>query len=134
MFCAAVGCLRAVFGRWLLGWRMAALAGLVAMGLLVGGGSASTLQLFSQVSGSPFATGIAPASVGFSSGGRLLATANGDSTVWVVRVRAKGALSQVPGSPFASGGADELSVAFSPGRRLLATANGFDNTVSVFRV
>jgi Lactonase, 7-bladed beta-propeller/WD domain, G-beta repeat len=56
-----------------------------------------------------------------------------DNTVSVFSVSSSGALSQVPGSPFATGGAP-YSVAFSPGGGLLATANYTDNTVSVFSV
>ena len=44
-----------------------------------------------------------------------------------------GALTQVTGSPFATG-RDPESVAFSPGGGLLATANVGDSTVSVFSV
>lgn len=120
--------MRVVFGRWLLGWRMAALAGLVALGLLVGGASRSTLPSFTQVSGSPFATAPNPVSVAFSPDGRLLAVVNsGDGTVSV-----PGRADPGQRLPVATGAYPE-SVAFSPGRRLLATANLVDATASAYR-
>jgi 6-phosphogluconolactonase (cycloisomerase 2 family) len=95
---------------------------------------------FAQVPGSPFATGLgaAPpeqttASVAFSPGGGLLATANlfaGTVSVFSVNPRT-GALSAVAGSPFSTGSGPD-SVAFSPGGGLLATTDLFAGTVSVF--
>ena len=51
----------------------------------------------------------------------------------VFSVSSGGALTQVAGSPFATG-SDPFSVAFSPGGGLLATANFGASTVSVFSV
>jgi 6-phosphogluconolactonase len=89
----------------------------------------------SQVPGSPFTTTRgSPASVAFSPSGGLLATANAfGNTVSVFSVGSGGALTQVPGSPFATG-SDPVSVAFSPSGGLLATANEGANTVSLFSV
>jgi len=90
------------------------------------------------VPGSPFATGGGSDSVAFSPGGGLLATAEdngsppGVSTVSVFSVGSAGALTQVPGSPFATG-PEPFAVAFSPDGRLLATADA-EGTVSVFSV
>ena len=98
-----------------------------------------TLGALTPVPGSPFATGLEPASVAFSPRGGLLATANATGsanhgTVSVFSVdQTSGALTPVPGSPFATG-SQPGSVAFSPGGGLLATANSNDNTVSVFSV
>ena len=95
-----------------------------------GPGGAGGAPAFTQVSGSPFGTGAFPESVAFSSDG-LLATANntGDSlkgppgTVSVFSTGANGTLSQVGGSPFATGARDTVSVAFSPNGRLLAATS-----------
>jgi 6-phosphogluconolactonase (cycloisomerase 2 family) len=93
----------------------------------------------SAVPGSPFAVGASPDSVTFSPGGGLLAVANinitNDGAVSVFSVnQSTGALSAVPGSPFADP-SGPVSVAFSPTGRLLATANaGFSNGVEVFSV
>ena len=77
-------------------------------------------------------------SVAFSPDGSLLAAANygygtAIGSVSVFSVGADGALTQVSGSPFATG-AGASSVAFSPDGSLLATANYVDSTVSVFSV
>jgi 6-phosphogluconolactonase len=90
--------------------------------------------VFTQVSGSPFATGSGPESVTFSPSGGLVATANGvGNTVSVFSVGSGGALTQVSGSPFATG-SGPVSVDFSPSGGLLAVANEAANTVSVFSV
>jgi uncharacterized repeat protein (TIGR01451 family) len=54
--------------------------------------------------------------------------------VSVFTVSPAGALTPVPGSPFAAGGVSPKSVAFSPSGRLLATANYSSDSVSVFDV
>jgi WD40 repeat protein len=90
-------------------------------------------SVFTQVSGSPFASGSEPMSVAFSPGGGLLATANSGNTVSVYAVGSSGTLSQVAGSPYALGG-EPVSVAFSPSGGLLAVADSFGGTVSVFLV
>ena len=96
-----------------------------------------------QVLGSPFPTGGGPGSgnsVAFSPAGGLLATANFYSNnVSVFSVGAGGALSEVAGSPFATGqpcggGCGPISVAFSPDGKLLATASFCGGSVSVFSV
>ncbi len=93
------------------------------------------------VPGAPFATGVGPQSVAFSSDGRLLAVANrGDNTVSVFSVSFPfGSLTPVPGSPFGVG-SSPYSVAFdapagtlSPGG-FLAVANSASNNVSMFSV
>jgi len=93
--------------------------------------------VLSEVSGSPYATGVEPASVAFSPSGGLLATANGlDDAVSVFSVTADGALSEVSGSPYATG-TNPTSVAFAPGGRLLAVSNAGNSngsTVSMFSV
>jgi len=97
--------------------------------------------VFTQVAGSPFATGAGPQSVAFSpsvSGNLFAAVANsGDSTVSVYAVnQSTGVFTQVAGSPFATG-AGPQSVAFSPsvsGNLFAAVANFDDNTVSVYAV
>ena len=129
----------------------------------IGLGGPGTVSVFavgaggalSQVSGSPFTTGgPVPASVAFSPDGGLLVTGEvavddqglslDAGTVTVFAVGAGGALTQVPGSPFAMTGGEPSSVAFSHNGGLLATAD-FDelpdvdptpsaNTVSVFGV
>ena len=96
-----------------------------------------------QVLGSPFPDeggSPSPLSVAFSPGGGLLATANAnDNDVSVFSVGAGGALTQVSGSPFATGqpcgsGCGPWSVAFSPDGKLLATASYCGGSVSVFSV
>jgi len=94
-----------------------------------------------QVSGSPFSTGSLPYSVAFSpslSGNEFVAVANNsDDTVSVYSMNTStGALTQVSGSPFATG-TEPVSVAFSPslsGNDFAAVANNDDNTVSVYSV
>ncbi|MCW3016124.1 MAG: hypothetical protein JWO02_3216 [Solirubrobacterales bacterium] len=105
----------------------------------VGTGTAlfSVTPAFTAAAGSPFATTAAanPRQVTFSpAGGRLAATNGGSSNVSVFSVNSStGALTQVSGSPFATG-ATPYGVAFSPSGDLLATANFDANTVSVFSV
>ena len=115
--------------------RVAGLGGLVWVCFLSAAAGAFASAAFTPVSGSPFQTGgLAPVSVAFSPSGALLATANNsDSTVSVFSVSSAGALTPVPGSPFATG-PGPVSVAFSPSGGLLATANVFDSAVSVFSV
>jgi hypothetical protein len=111
------------------------------------GGSVSVFSVdpstgaLTQVAGSPFAVGANPSpwSVAFSPSGGLLATANnyyqtfGSVSVFSVD-SSTGALTQVAGSPFATGPiSGPLSVGFSPWGGLLAVADGID-TVSLFSV
>jgi 6-phosphogluconolactonase len=120
----------------LAGLRAAWVCAAVCAVVLVAAPAALAAPVFSQVSGSPFATGASPGSVAFSPGGGLFAVANENSdTVSVFSVTSStGALTQVSGSPFATG-TEPVTVAFSPGGGLLATANhGGANTVSVFSV
>jgi 6-phosphogluconolactonase (cycloisomerase 2 family) len=108
------------------------------LGCLCVAGAASAAPVFSQVQGSPFATGGAgPVALAFSPGGKVLATANQtDNTVSVFSVNpSTGALTPVAGSPFPIGTTHgPLSVAFSPSGALLATANFTSSSVSVFSV
>ena len=114
----------------------------VGLSVSVFSGSAAAtpgVPAFAPVPGSTFTTGAFPDSVAFNPSGKLLATANlvtsatsPTSTVSVFSVAADGALTQVTGSPFATGGGPD-SMAFSPSGGLLATANA-DSTVSVFSV
>src|SRR5262249_13898692 len=60
-------------------------------------------------------------------------TTSEHGSVSVFSVSSPGLLTQVAGSPFATG-QDPFSVAFSPSGGLLATANTYDYTVSVFSV
>ncbi len=70
----------------------------------------------------------------FSASGNLFAFTNtGNSIVSVFSVGSDGALTAVPGSPFATG-LYPSSVAFSASGNLLATANTGNNTVSVISV
>ncbi len=102
----------------------------------VGAGGALT-----EISGSPFAAGPGfPFSIAFNPSGTLLATADAIKSptgpigaISMFSVGAGGALTQISGSPFATG-RFPFSVAFSPGGGLLATANQADSTVSVFSV
>jgi 6-phosphogluconolactonase (cycloisomerase 2 family) len=135
--------LRCVPGRAWGGWAVAVLG--CACGLVAAPAGAradpptfsafSPLGATTQVPGSPFATGAGPDSVTFSPSGQLLATANyTDDTVSMFSVGTHGQLSQVSGSPVATGqGSEPQSVVFSPDGGLLATADGSD-AVSVFSV
>ena len=91
----------------------------------------------SAVAGSPFATGAGssqgPASVAFSPGGGLLATANSGSVSVLSVNPTTGALTAVPGSPF-SNPTGASSLAFSPGGGLLAATNFGASSVSMFSV
>ncbi|HEY1524045.1 MAG TPA: beta-propeller fold lactonase family protein [Solirubrobacteraceae bacterium] len=118
--------------------------------LAVTNGPDNTVSVFSvnqstgaltQVSGSPFATGGFPESVAFNRRGGLLATGNTvnggtDGTVSVFSVNeSTGALTQVSGSPFATGPSSGISsVAFSRDGGRLAAANYQASTVSLFSV
>jgi 6-phosphogluconolactonase (cycloisomerase 2 family) len=101
-------------------------------------GSNGTL---SEVSGSPFAAGTGTESVAFNPSGTLLAASNegGDvpsaSTVSLYSIGTDDSVSQVTGSPFATGYAP-YDVAFSPNGRLLVTADSKQGqgAVSVFSV
>src|ERR1700733_5361686 len=122
-------------------WVSAVLA-IVGLSASVFSGSAAATPggpAFAPVPGSTFTTGGIPDSVAFSPNGKLLANANDltsttnpTGTVSVFSVAADGALTQVTGSPFETGGGPD-SIAFSPSGGLLATANA-DSTVSVFSV
>jgi hypothetical protein len=96
--------------------------------------SANTVSMFSvgadgtltEVTGSPFATGAVPASVAFSSSGGLLATANSSEsgsagTVSVFSVGGNGALSALPDSPIATGGAPS-SVSFGKSNPMIPSS------------
>ena len=88
-------------------------------------------------SGSPL-PGNQPEGVAFSPSGGLLAYTNpgsngGGHTVSVYAVGPGDAVSQVSGSPFATG-TDPAALAFSPSGGLLADANRKSNTVSVYAV
>ena len=124
---------RMVCGRLGGSRRVSVVAALAVAGALaVTPGAWAAAPAFTQISGSPFSTGAGtfPDSVAFSSDG-LLATANntGDflkgppGTVSVFSTGADGTLSQVGGSPFATGARDTVSVAFSPNGRLLAATS-----------
>ena len=106
---------------------------LLVMGVAAGTASASSGPMFTPALGSPFVAGMAPQSVTFSPGGKLLATANANGTLSVLSVTTSGALAEVSGSPFVTGFHPE-SVAFSPDGGLLASANAGSGTVSVFSV
>ena len=91
---------------------------------------------YTEVAGSPAATGISPLAVAFSPLGGIVGTANaGDGTVSLFAVTPRGALTELPGSPFAVGNTPE-SIAFSADGRYLATGtgNGYDNAVRVFSI
>jgi 6-phosphogluconolactonase len=115
-----------------------ALSVVTLLGCLCVAAAASAAPVFTQVQGSPFASGgAAPVAVAFSPGGGFLATANQtDNTVSMFSVNpSTGALTPVAGSPFPIGTTHgPLSVAFSPSGGLLATANFNSSSVSVFSV
>ncbi len=112
--------------------RWAAIAGVVALEMLVGAVGASARPAFAPASGSPFATGASPRSVAFDPSGGLLAVANGDdNSVSVFSVAANGTLAGVGGFPTAP---NPVSVAFSPSGGLVATADAASGAVSVFSV
>ncbi len=138
---------RRVFGHVGGGLRVVAAA---AVGLLLAASGAwASAPAFTQVSGSPFSTGAGtfPASVAFSPD-RLLATANVNApdfekvpgTVSVLSIGSDGTLTQVSGSPFATGATNAASAVFSPNGGLLAVTNltgpvlDFPSFVSVFSV
>ena len=100
-----------------------------------------TTGAFTPVSGSPFATGVGPASVKFSpiAAGHLYAAIpnTSDSTVSVYSVnQTTGAFTPVTGSPFATGTVPNFAK-FShviSGNLFASVANFNDNTVSVYFV
>src|ERR1700733_8876662 len=122
-------------------WVSAVLA-IVGLSASVFSGSAAAtpgVPAFAPVPGSTFTTGGIPDSVAFSPNGKLLANANDltsttnpTGTVSVFSVAADGALTQVTGSPFETGGGPG-PIAFRPSGGVLADANA-DSTVSVFSV
>jgi 6-phosphogluconolactonase (cycloisomerase 2 family) len=85
----------------------------------VGGGAVA------PVPGSPFPVGAQPYSVSFSPNGDLLATADWlANEISVFKVGFTGSLTQVSGSPFATGtGTDPMSATFAPGGTLLASSD-----------
>jgi DNA-binding beta-propeller fold protein YncE len=132
------------FDSWSRGWgRIGVTVATFALGTAVSLSFAPpALASWTQVSGSPFATGKSPSGVAFSPSGGLLAVTNDKSnTVSVYAVGSGGALQQVSGSPFATG-IEPDAVAFSPNGALLAVANfddgpedtPDDGTASVFAV
>jgi WD40 repeat protein len=94
-----------------------------------------------QVNGSPFAAGTGTESVAFNPSGTLVAASNegGDvankSTVSVFSIASGNVVSEVQGSPFATG-FGPYDVAFSPDGSLLVTADALQGggAVSVFSV
>jgi WD40 repeat protein len=78
----------------------------------------------------------AASAVSFSPSGRLLfsGSGSGGGSVSVFSVGPGGRLTQVPGSPFATGQSAPSSVAVSPSGGLLVTANELDSTLSMFAV
>jgi|GEM_PF-2712848 len=95
---------------------------------------------FSQVSGSPFATGSSPNTMAYSavlnnSSFALVPNGNGGVTVYNTNTTT-GALTQVAGSPF-SAGSGPYGGAFSPivgGNLFAAVTNSSTTTVSVYQV
>ena len=92
-----------------------------------------------QVSGSPYASSVAPGEVSFSDAGGLLAVegpSGVENGVWVASVGSGGALTAVDDQPI--GGFDTYnsfgmqSVAFTPGGGAMAVANQYTNKVYVF--
>jgi 6-phosphogluconolactonase (cycloisomerase 2 family) len=128
------------FGLWLLTAlrdcaprRAAMVGGLAGIGCLLGAPGAMAASPFTEVSGSPFATGSYPSAVAFNSSGRLVAVADGDGTVAVLSTAAGGVLTPVAGSPFAVS-TNASSLAFSPDGGLLAVADPTGNALEVFSV
>jgi 6-phosphogluconolactonase (cycloisomerase 2 family) len=122
-----------------LGRLRVALLGAVACAVaLVAAPAALAAPVFTQVTGSPFATGTGPYSAAFSASGGLLAVGNvSSSTVSVFTVNSStGALTQAAGSPVATGSTPRAP-AFSPvvaGNEFLAVADQGSNNVSVYSV
>jgi 6-phosphogluconolactonase (cycloisomerase 2 family) len=96
-----------------------------------------------KVSGSPFSVGSLAGAIAFSPTGALLAVAPSaasmagvtpTNSVTMFSVGACGALTQVPGSPFPTGGMETTSIAFSPSGTLLATDNYGSYNISLFSV
>jgi len=104
----------------------------------VGAGGALT-----QVPGSPFGLGSLSGSIAFSPNGELLAVAPSsaslagvtpNNSVTIFSVGAAGALTQVPGSPFRTGGMETTTVAFTRSGTLLATNNYGSGNISLLAV
>jgi hypothetical protein len=100
-----------------------------------------TTGAFTQIAGSPFATGVEPYNVQYSpivSGNLFAAVTNlSDNTVSVYEVnQTTGAFTQVPSSPFPTGSGPN-QVAFSPifdGNLFAAVVNFDSNNISVYEV
>lgn len=101
----------------------------------------------SPVPGSPFLTGGNGAAGGFFSANRITAAVvksflyavnSGSNTVTAFLIDpATGALSPVPGSPFATGGVSGgagVSLTTTPDDKLLVAANGTSRTITVFSI
>jgi 6-phosphogluconolactonase len=97
--------------------------------------SVATSGKLSPVSGSPFPMTGNGGSLGvaYGSGGLIAATATDDAGVSMFSVGPNDSVTQVAGSPFATGNYP-LGVAFNPAATLLAVANEEDNTISLFSV
>lgn len=97
-----------------------------------------TTGALTVVPGSPFTTGASAGMVGISldctPNGRFLTVANGVSNnITVFGIASNGALSPVPGSPFAAGGTP-TDVKVSPNGKFLSAALVFSNTVAMFSI
>lgn len=91
-----------------------------------------------EISGSPFSTGVQPTSVAFSPSGNCLAVTNaGDNTISMFTVNSTSCSLNTPANTFTTG-PDPVSVAFSPNGSCLAVTNqkfGIGNgSVSMFTV
>jgi 6-phosphogluconolactonase (cycloisomerase 2 family) len=101
---------------------------------LTGAPAASAAAVLTPVPGSPFSTGAnsAPIAVAFRLDGQQLATANqNNNTMSLFNVAANGSLTQVQGSPVATGSLPN-GIAASPSALLFAVANTQSDGVSVF--
>jgi len=89
--------------------------------------------------GSPFAAGTEPASVAVNPTGKFAYVANTgfpippNASVSAYSIGANGALTPVPGSPFAAG-TFSVSVAVDPTGKFVYVANGFSNNVSAYSI
>ncbi len=115
-------------------WRLCALLSLL-LGLWLLQVSAAAAAGFTQVRGSPFATGGSnPEAVAFSPSGNLLATANnGSNSFSLFSVSSSGALTQVSGSPFSLPAGPD-AVAFSPNSGLLAVVSYVGSFMALYQV
>lgn len=101
-----------------------------------------TTGAFTEIAGSPFATGSGPYGLAFSpilSGNLFASVVNlNDNTVSVYQVNSStGAFTPIAGSPFAAGGTGSNEVAYSPvvyGDLFAAVVNFASNNVSVYLV